>query len=267
MQLWDPEYIFDTFSDYKCYCPTGFYMFWAFSLEDTSARKDHFGRWINNSSNHSANFLTTYFDHEEHKDSTSKYYEFKKIEYKWKYKRNNQYPAIMIYMRQKDGPYAPLSQPRAHGNAKDKNSTFVGFSQDQLHNLRQKVESSKEKPKILHRNLKNAGVTVRNTKQIKNIQQENRNKTTSPENAARLAALEKDFVIQNVSATQNKTFALVAPDAIQIMKKTRIWYTDTTFNVSNSFATAVVFMDANFEKGGLQNAFLYLHTVRLINLL
>jgi hypothetical protein len=52
MQLWDPEYIFDTFSDYKCYCPTGFYMFWASSLKDTSARKDHFGRWINNSSNH-----------------------------------------------------------------------------------------------------------------------------------------------------------------------------------------------------------------------
>jgi hypothetical protein len=85
----------------------------------------------------------------------------------------------MIYMRRKDGPYAPLSQLKAHRNAKDKNSTFVGFSQDQLHNLRQKVELSKEKPKILHRNLKNAGVTVRNIKQIKNIQQENRNNLKS----------------------------------------------------------------------------------------
>jgi hypothetical protein len=252
------QYVNHNFPRYKAYQQVGFYLFMTTTLGDFSPRCDPYGKWKNGTTqiDSTDSMRVTYFYHAKHE-------KFRKVEYRLNYTIDSVYRGLLLYYRPDDVSHEP-PPPERHGNAK--NSNVVEYKRtisSQYQKMKDNFALSQKGPHEIVRENIGKSLQPRNAKQVDNIQYNYRKQAYTEENLTRSLLMHSDLVKQAVDDSINRTIALGANDAIEMLKQHRVWYTDTTFNMSNSFATAVVFKNKDFEKGAQQCAFIYLHVVSL----
>jgi hypothetical protein len=241
---------------WQAYQRVGFYFFTINSLDNYNPRCDNYGAWENNSQRKEDDIRSTYFYHKSLKN-------FSKIEYVLMQRIDGYYRGLMLYRRSVDVS-ALYKTEIFHKNAKVQNTTkpYQRTNYTVMNTLKQQViNNPTEKVAVSFDRLQVIG--AKNPKQISNIKYD---LTLTRQNDAKFQQylLERDDILHGFSNSKDQFAIFASLDMIRLLKKTRIWYIDTTFNLSKFYGTFVTFLNNDFENGALQCAYGYIHTVCIL---
>jgi hypothetical protein len=188
---------------------------------------------------------------------------FKKRQYLYYSNDENMYRGIIIYFRSDESvPITPSL--REHKNAKH-GQPFQRMSKEERIYIKTQTAHSSESASKLEKKMGQAVTGLpkpRDSKQINNMKQQQRQPENEFEMIQRLATFHDD-VIQHISFSPLKSAVFYTKDSLLALNNADIWVTDTTFNIGNGYATAIVFKNKHFSlpTGRIQCGCVYYHQV------
>jgi hypothetical protein len=221
----------------ESYCPTEPVGGWLFTT--SNLQSDFFlcdkQKWKNNGGFKRVNkypLLRGYFHLEGRPDHT-------KVVYKTTSQFSGVYRGFVIY-------FQPLySDPliintKPHGNAKHTSQPFVRFSRDRRRKIEEyALKHKRDKPLQVYYDINSSAncdaalvPTARDPKQIQNMRQRTKNPSGAIDELTELADRRRD-VIQMFSYHPNRCVVLISNLGLKMLKRFKIWKTDTTFNIEN----------------------------------